>query len=279
LVLSSVLLFAGGARADDALPAKSCPGEGVSDSFRSGGKPIRVRRFDPTEGGRRPAVVLLHGADGWAQMAGYRFAADGLTGCGHVAVLVRYYDRTETPDGITSAQRTEFVRWLKGEATGKAGDDARRHFGEWAAAVRDAVRYARGLPNVDPDRVAVVGFSLGGYLALAAAPTCDPPVRAAVEMFGGLPEESRKTLGRLPPTLILHGEEDAVVPVGEAYRAAGFVVAQKQSVEIDIHKGVGHGFVRPETGSPDPGELLKGRTRMTEFLNRRLRPGDVRALK
>jgi hypothetical protein len=35
---------------------------------------------------------------------------------------------------------------------------------QWAAVVRGAVSDARTLPNVDPDGVGIVGFSLGGYL-------------------------------------------------------------------------------------------------------------------
>ena len=244
----------------------------VEGRFRSGPAEVRAFRFEPAGSGRQPAVILLHGADGWAQFDAYRFAADGLTACRCVAVLVRYYDRTGTADGVSEAQRTEFVRWLKGEAAGAAGRRARWHLSEWSAAVVDAVEYARSLPNVDPKRVAVVGFSLGGYVALAAAPACDPPVRAVVEMFGGLPEELRKTLGNLPPTLIVHGEEDTVVPVTEAYKAAGFVAAQKQYVEIDVRKGVGHVFARPGTMLPDVAELVRGRDRMAVFLTQRLAP-------
>src|SRR5262249_6492855 len=42
-------------------------------------------------------------------------------------------------------------------------------FDAWTATVRDAVAYVRTLPNVDPGRVALVGFSLGGFLALTVA--------------------------------------------------------------------------------------------------------------
>jgi len=36
----------------------------TTDHFDSGGKPVRVERFEPAGPGPYPALVLLHGADG-----------------------------------------------------------------------------------------------------------------------------------------------------------------------------------------------------------------------
>ena len=185
----------GGARADDT-PPKALE---IKHNFKSGKANIEVLRFEPPGDAKRPAVIMLHGCDGWQQMGGYRFAASGLNANGQIAILIRYYDRTKTSDKVSQSDRAEFLRWLKGGAVLEKENLARQHFAEWTETVRDAVAYARKLPNVDPDRVAIVGFSLGGFLALAAAPTCEPPVAAVVEMFGGLPEESIPTLGKLPP--------------------------------------------------------------------------------
>jgi predicted esterase len=134
-----------------------------------------------------------------------------------------------------------------------------------------AMKYVRGCRR-SIQRVAIAGFSLGGYLALSAAPTCDPPINAVVEMFGGLPEEHRKKLGKMPPTLIVHGEEDDVVSVNEAYKAAGVILAQKQHVVIEIHKGVGHVCCPPGKETPNLIELNKARNHMTSFLKKQLEP-------
>src|SRR5262245_1570469 len=101
------------------------PAREVTGSFRSGTVDVRVVRFEPAGTGRRPAVVLLHGADGWGQMSGYRFAASGLTDAGCVAMLVRYYDRTATADAVPPRDQVDFIRWLKGEAQGPAAARSR----------------------------------------------------------------------------------------------------------------------------------------------------------
>jgi dienelactone hydrolase len=263
-----------GARGDEPSGKKEPVAKEVKDSFQSGTSTINVLRLEPPGDGKRPAVILLHGADGWASspMAGLRFAASGLNANGHIAVLVRYFDRTNTPNRISADERADFVRWLRGDAVHEKENVSRKHFDEWIETVRDAVGYVRKLPNVDANCVAIAGFSLGGYLVLSAAPTCDPPVQAVVEMFGGLPEEHRKKLGKLPPTLIVHGEEDDVVSVNEAYKAAGVILAQKQKVVIEIHKGVGHVCCPPGKNTPDLVELTKARTHMTSFLKKQMEP-------
>jgi carboxymethylenebutenolidase len=270
----ALLLFAGllssprRVQADDAPKADPSAKE-IPDQFKSGEATINVLRFEPPGKGKRPAVIMLHGADGWGPMTGFRFAADGLNANGFTAILVRYYDRTKT-EKIDDKKRADFARWLKGEATEDKRAVYRRSFEEWIEVVRDAVAYARKLPNVDASRIGIVGFSLGGYLALSAAPKIDPPVQAVVEMFGGLPQEYCKKLGKVPPTLIVHGEEDDVVPVSEAYKAAGVVLAQKQQVAIEIQKGVGHVCCPPGKDEPDKLELLKARGFMVGFFKKQL---------
>lgn len=276
LALVAALLAPGAMRADNN-PAKKAATDRVTEaSFKSGGVDIQARVYKPVGAGKFPAVIILHGCDGWEPMRGFDFAAEGLTASGHVVILIRYYDRTDTPDRITPEQRAEFVRWLRGDAAGEKDCAARRHFGQWVGTVRDAVAYARTLPNVDGDRVAIAGFSLGGYLALASAPTCDPPVRAVVGMFGGLPAESRTKLGKVPPALLVHGDRDEVVSVNETYKAAGIILAQKQHVQVEIHAGLGHVLVDPKTGEPNKWELLKARANMVTFLKKHLATPDAR---
>src|SRR5262245_29008292 len=261
LVTSPVRLLA-----DDG-PKKDSDSKGIADEFKSGDATIHVLRFDCPGTEKRPAVIMLHGADGWAPMTGFKFAASGLNASGFNAILIRYYDRTKT-DKISDKERADFIKWLRGEATDEKENASRQLFEESIEVVRDAVAYVRKLPNVDASRIGIVGFSLGGYLALAAAPKIDPPIQAVVEMFGGLPQEYCKKLGKVPPTLIVHGEEDDVVPVSEAYKAAGVILAQKQQVAIEIQKGVGHVCCPPGKDEPDKFELLKARGHMTSFFKK-----------
>lgn len=237
----------------------------AKDTFKSGGADIQVLRFEPKVTAKRPVVIMLHGADGWQPMKGFDFAAEGLNANGYIAILIRYYDRTNTPDNINAKQRADFVNWLKGDAAKQKNNTSRQHFEQWMETVQDAVAYARKLPNVDESRIGIAGFSLGGYLALSAAPKCNPPVKAVVEMFGGLPQEYCKNPGKLPPTLIVHGDEDEIVPVNEAYKAAGLILSQKQNVAIEIHKGFGHVLCPRGSDEPSPVELFKARANMMNF--------------
>jgi dipeptidyl aminopeptidase/acylaminoacyl peptidase len=47
---------------------------------------------------------------------------------------------------------------------------------------------------------------------------------------------------RMPPTLILHGEMDLIVPVSNAHRLERHYKANKLPYEIKIYKVQGHGF-------------------------------------
>jgi carboxymethylenebutenolidase len=190
-------------------------------SFQSGGKDIRLDCFLPAANGQRfPAVIGLHGSGGGH--AGMADPASLLAERGFAVYVLHYFDRTGTAE-IDSLQ-TVF-----------------RHFPVWMKTLWDAVSFVAGQPQVDPERIGLLGFSLGAYLALSAA-AIDSRIQAVVEFFGGMPKEMKLFTRRLCPVLILHGEQDKTVPVEEAYHLRQILEKKQIAYEMQIYPGVGHRF-------------------------------------
>ena len=188
--------------------------------FQSGGKPIRLNAYLPeTPSGQLPAVIALHGAGG--DVSGMERYASALAAQGFAVYLLRYFDRT----GTESADKPTIFR----------------NFPLWMKTLWDAVSFVATKPQVDRERIALLGFSLGAYLSLANS-TVDPRVKVVVEFFGGLPREMKLFMRRLCPVLILHGEADTTIPVEEAYNLQKLLEEKGIPYEIKIYPGAGHGF-------------------------------------
>lgn len=180
----------------------------LDTAFISGGELIEVERFAPRgaasmgEQGsrtRHPAILVLHASGGLLARGGatVRQWADAFAEHGYVAFVVHYFDRTGD------------VR------TDDAYEDAT--FPLWTAALRDAVTFARSDRHVDSTRVDAFGVSLGGFMALALGAD-DPRVSRLVVLSGGFFDALAPQVHRLPPTLLIHGDSDDVVPLAEARR-------------------------------------------------------------
>ena len=194
------------------------------DRFHAGGRQIPVERFEPVNGQMRPAVLVVHGADGLDWPAGpvkYRVFAEQLAEQGYVALLVDYFRSTDTRFADTQTNAM--------------------HFGTWVSTIAEAVAYAKAIPNVDAGRIGMVGFSLGAYLSLAAA-SLDHSISAVIEFFGGIPDHYAQRLRSMPPVLILHGDRDWIVPVSEAKRIEQVLSERGLDFESHIYPGQGHGF-------------------------------------
>lgn len=168
-----------------------------------------------------PAVLLLHGADGLTFAEGYRLAARTIAASGYHVAFVHYLDRT-------ADQRVAYAR-------------LRQDFPVWTETVRDAVAWLAEQPEINARRLGIVGISLGAALAFATAAT-EPRVRAIVDYFGPLPDELARERPRLPPTLILHGSADTIVPVCHARALEQLLLEQSTAYEIKIYEGQGHGL-------------------------------------
>ena len=190
--------------------------------FESGGRSISCDVFAPNanHGTRFPAVIGLHGSGG-----GHATMADPaalLAAQGFAVYVVHYFDRTGTT-GMADKQT------------------AVRNFPAWGKTVWDSISHIAGRPEVDPDRIGLLGFSLGAYLALSVA-AVDSRVKAVVDFFGGMPREMKLFIRRMCPTLILHGDQDETVPVSEAYHVQQLLEKRSMPYEMQIYAGAAHGF-------------------------------------
>jgi dienelactone hydrolase len=201
-------------------------------SFVSGGRRILVERFSPAATGlahlgirtrHHPAVLVLHSSAGMLGRGGanVRGWADAFAERGFVAYVVHYFDRTG--DVRTDDAREDSV------------------FPQWTATLRDAVTFARADAEVDPLRVDAFGISLGGYMALALG-AHDQRVSRLVILSGGFFEALAPEVRRLPPTLLLHGDADDVVPVERARRVDSTLTRLRVPHALVVYPGGSHGL-------------------------------------
>lgn len=203
----------------------------LSVSFVSGGKTIAIDCFIPKSDrgqSRFPAIITLHGSGGGHDTLAE--TARPLAEQGFCVYVPHYFDRTGTVEAQMPAMFLNFPLWMK--------------------TLWDVVSLVAQQPAVDGGRIGVLGFSLGAYLALSLA-CIDARVQAVAEYFGGLPREVRPFLRRLPPTLILHGDADTVVPVAEAFSLQKVLQERKVPYELEIYPGEGHHFTRETRARAD----------------------------
>jgi dipeptidyl aminopeptidase/acylaminoacyl peptidase len=201
----------------------------------SGGVEVPAILYVPpgaAAGDRLPALVHVHGGPTGQFMRGFDAFAQFLQGQGYVVLEPNVRGST----GYGTAWRDACL----GDWGGKDLED-----------VAAAAAYLRSLPEVDPERVGVLGTSYGGYMSYMATARTPDLFRVAVPMYGitdlpGMEEETSPFLRYYlhqqmgdpaehadlwrersaityadqvrAPLLILHGLSDPRCPAGQARR-------------------------------------------------------------
>ncbi|NIX78304.1 prolyl oligopeptidase family serine peptidase [Microvirga sp. c23x22] len=190
-------------------------------TFTSGGKDIAVETLQVEGLLRPPAVVMLHGADGLSENVQYYEGAQVVAAAGFQVNLIHYLDRTEENRASFNTLFQNFQIWLE--------------------TVNDSLAWVADRTEVDTSRIGIIGVSLGAALGLAAA-SADRRIKALVHYFGPLPQGAIAADAHLPPTLVLHGALDAIVPVANAYAVEALLRQQDVPHEIMVYPDQGHGF-------------------------------------
>ena len=94
-----------------------------------------------------------------------------------------------------------------------------------------------------PEALALVGFSQGAMLSLQIAPRRSPAIAGLVAISGRLlaPELLYEAIVK-PPILLVHGDQDPVVPFEDMSLAGNALVAAGFETYGHVMKGTGHGI-------------------------------------
>lgn len=199
---------------------------------------LTAGRKEPLSGETRSIVVFLHG-----------YGANGADLLGLADPLAEHLPDTlfVAPDAPEACAGAPFgfqwfpIPWIDGSSE----EESMRGMN---AAVEDLNAFLDALmvdEDVLPEQVVLFGFSQGTMMSLQVAPRREDPVAGVVAFSGRLlsPDTLQDEVVSRMPVLLVHGDEDDVVPpqslpeAAEALGEAGF-----KDVFAHIMKGTGHGI-------------------------------------
>lgn len=126
------------------------------------------------------------------------------------------------------------------EVTHGRASEPELHYEIWSQTVRDALEHIQSETGIPRRRMAVVGYSLGGSVALSVA--AKEPLLAGIVVWSGSMPDAYRDVKRLPPLLILHGGRDSVIPAGNARQLAALCAIKEFRCELSIYSDAGHLF-------------------------------------
>ncbi len=94
------------------------------------------------------------------------------------------------------------------------------------------------------ERLVLIGFSQGAMMSLHVAPRRADPVAGVVAISGRLlrPERLEVEAVVKPPVLLMHGDQDPVVPFADMAKAGNALVAAGFPTYGHVMQGTGHGI-------------------------------------
>ncbi|HZV03111.1 MAG TPA: hypothetical protein VFF73_40765 [Planctomycetota bacterium] len=199
-------------------------------------------------------VVLLHGLGGSSRQArsiGEKIAASGDVIA--VAPSAKPLPESEATDEDGIPQPIKDRMWW-------AYDSAH-------SFPLEAIRKARSLYPIDPDRIVMSGMSMGGYGTWNIGLRHPDIFSGLAPLAGGISRFTIKTgdswiskdlceNGRLTPMLSVHGDADSVVPYKPDKEAIDLIASLGGKAELKTMEGVNHDLRNVHQGTGEIGDQL-----------------------
>ena len=189
--------------------------------------------YDDSFKGKRPGVLIAHQ---WLGLTDYeKGRARMLAGMGYVAFALDIYGKGKRPKNTTEA--------------GKLSGSYKANRPLWRNRARAAVIELRKQPNVDVNKLAIIGYCFGGGTALELARS-GADLKGFVTFHGSLdtptPADAKNIKGKV---LVLHGADDPFSPMKDVMALMAEMKAAKVNYEVDLYGDTVHSFTEKDAGS------------------------------
>lgn len=179
----------------------------------------------PSSAGRHPALIVVHewwGLDAWIRQNADRFAKEG-----YVALAPDLYR------GKVATTPDEAHELMRGVPEDRAMAD-----------LKGAFNYLAARKDVDPKRIGIIGWCMGGGYALDLA-LAEPRAAALVINYGHLMTSPQSIASIHPPILGNFGALDRGIPPKDVEAFEQALASAKKSSDIKIYAKSGHAFMNP----------------------------------
>lgn len=202
-----------------------------------------------------PAVVMIHENKGLNDYI--KESANLLAKNGYVVLAVDLFNG----EVVTNNQERS------GELTGAI----RENPGIAIENMKAAVNYLRSLDNVDPSKIASLGWCFGGQQSLQLAINSkDDPLAATVIYYGRLTNDSQAISNITSPVLGIFGGKDQSISVDSVMQFQKALNDTGITNEIYVYPNVGHAFANPSNDNYAPTETADAWKKTLDFLSRNL---------
>lgn len=199
--------------------------------YSEGDKPLRgFLAWDETRTERRPGILVFHENTG---LTGHEKERAGrLADLGYVALACDLFgERTPIAD---DAERR------------KAFEEFRKH--KLLPRARAGLDVLAAQPQVDPSRLAAIGFCLGGMVALELARS-GAELKGVVSFHGGLSTTNPAVVQQMKAkVLVCHGALDPFVTMDHLTAFSNQMQAAGVDWQVIIYGGAKHGFTNQNAG-------------------------------
>lgn len=237
------------------LPAKDLP-EYRYERFESSLGPLLYRELGPIEQDseqKYPLVIVLHGA-------GER-GDDNVKQLRNGGELFLGQNRSAYPAFVVFPQAPKKESWIAVDA-----DRSTRPFTLTFSEQRPITKSTRRLyeliesyksrPDIDPERIYLVGISMGAMGVFEILAEGRISVAAAISICGAAPKSSAMKIGSSTPLWILHGEDDNIIDAQHSIDVVKWIEEAGGDANLTLYPGVKHNSWVPAFEEPDLLEWL-----------------------